>query len=283
MDHAEALEQIEIAAAEPDGIDRLMAGDTAEAAALAGHLAGCPACVAELARMRRVAAVARQVIVEEPDPALRERTLAFVRANGADRSAAVGTSGATVAAGSSSPALPSPASPSPAPAGVRAGRGRTRYAWWAGMAAAVLVAGVVGFVLGGGSAHDEYPPAVAVMTDAAARAVALAGQPGTQVVELAPTPAGAGASGTVALSTTGGGIVMLATGLRDPGSGAEYGCWVETGGERRRIGTMVPAGTTYAWSGAVDGLANLPAGTTFGVSLVREGENAGAPVLTGSL
>ena len=44
------------------GLDRLMAGDTAEAAAVAGHLAGCAACTAELARIRRTAAMAREVI-----------------------------------------------------------------------------------------------------------------------------------------------------------------------------------------------------------------------------
>ena len=48
MEHAEALERIEIAAAEPDGLERLMAGDTPDAAAVAGHLAGCPSCASEL-------------------------------------------------------------------------------------------------------------------------------------------------------------------------------------------------------------------------------------------
>ena len=53
MEHAEALERIEIAAAEPEGLDRLMAGDTPDAAAVAGHLAGCPSCADELVRIRR--------------------------------------------------------------------------------------------------------------------------------------------------------------------------------------------------------------------------------------
>ena len=68
MEHADALERIEIAAAEPEGLDRLMAGDTAEAAAVAGHLAGCPACTAELARIRRTAAIAREVISAHAGP-----------------------------------------------------------------------------------------------------------------------------------------------------------------------------------------------------------------------
>src|SRR5262245_64619409 len=41
MEHTEARELLELAAVEPDGFERLAAGDTAEAAALAGHLAGC--------------------------------------------------------------------------------------------------------------------------------------------------------------------------------------------------------------------------------------------------
>jgi len=57
MDHTEALELIELAAAEPGGLERLMAGDTPEGGAVAGHLAGCPPCVAELTRVRRTAAV----------------------------------------------------------------------------------------------------------------------------------------------------------------------------------------------------------------------------------
>ena len=87
MDHDDALERIEIAAAEPGGLERLMAGDTADAAAVAGHLAGCAACTAELARIRRTAAVAREVVRTQPDPELRERTLAFVRAEGVPRGA----------------------------------------------------------------------------------------------------------------------------------------------------------------------------------------------------
>ena len=94
MEHAEALERIEIAAAEPEGLDRLMAGDTPDAAAVAGHLAGCPSCASELLRIRRTAVLARDVISAEPDPALRERTLAFVRAVGRDRSAPVPAAGA---------------------------------------------------------------------------------------------------------------------------------------------------------------------------------------------
>ena len=94
MEHAEALERIEIAAVEPEGLDRLMAGDTPDAAAVAGHLAGCPSCADELVRIRRIVdGRTRRSCSAEPDPELRERTLAFVKAVGRDRTgAAVGVS-----------------------------------------------------------------------------------------------------------------------------------------------------------------------------------------------
>jgi hypothetical protein len=63
----------------------------------------------------------------------------------------------------------------------------------------------------------------------------------------------------------------------------EYGCWLETGGERRRIGKMYPGGQLDAWVGPVDGLAGLPAGSTFGVSLTPVGGGSGDTVLTGQL
>ena len=53
MDHEEVRELLEVAAVEPGGLDRLMAGDTPDAALVAGHLAGCAACAAELERLRR--------------------------------------------------------------------------------------------------------------------------------------------------------------------------------------------------------------------------------------
>ena len=89
MDHDEVLETLEIAAAEPGGLDRLMAGDTPTAIAVAGHLAGCPTCTAELGRLGRDAAVIRDAIATTPSPDLRDRTLAHVRAHGAPRRAGV--------------------------------------------------------------------------------------------------------------------------------------------------------------------------------------------------
>ena len=82
MEHAEARELLEIAALEPGGFDRLAAGDTADAAALAGHIAGCTECAAELERLRRASAVIREAVRTVPPADLRDRTLAYVAAVG---------------------------------------------------------------------------------------------------------------------------------------------------------------------------------------------------------
>ena len=88
MDHDEVLEQLELAAVEPDGLTRLMAGDTATAAAVAGHLAGCDPCASEFQRLSRAAPLLRDVVRTTPPADLRERTLAFVRQYGDPRGAA---------------------------------------------------------------------------------------------------------------------------------------------------------------------------------------------------
>ena len=62
MEHTEARELLEIAAVEPDGFERLTAGDTPEAAALAGHIAGCVECATEMERLRRASVVIRDAL-----------------------------------------------------------------------------------------------------------------------------------------------------------------------------------------------------------------------------
>jgi hypothetical protein len=85
MDHDDVLEQIELAAVEPGGLERLMAGDTPAAAAVVGHLAGCERCAEELRRMSRAAPLLRDVVRTTPPADLRGRTLAYVREYGRPR------------------------------------------------------------------------------------------------------------------------------------------------------------------------------------------------------
>src|SRR3954470_19770833 len=87
MDHDDALALIETAAAEPGGLDRLMAGDTPDAALLAGHLADCRACTEELRRIGRTSQLVRSMVREKPSAELKDRTLAYVRQVGRQRGA----------------------------------------------------------------------------------------------------------------------------------------------------------------------------------------------------
>jgi hypothetical protein len=93
IDHRDVRERLELAAIEPGGLDRLTAGDTAEAAAIAGHLAGCPTCAEEARRLATLSVALRDVAAMTPPEDLRERTLTLVREAGRPRG-----SGATVPA-----------------------------------------------------------------------------------------------------------------------------------------------------------------------------------------
>ncbi len=270
MDHAEVVEQIEIAAAEPGGLDRLTAGDTPEAAAVAGHLAGCEACADALVRTRRAAAAAHDVIRELPDPALRERTLSFVREVGRARSA--GATGMVAA-----PWASVPAASVPAPA---ASRGRRRW-WFASAVAAVVVAGMAGFVAGG-VAHPLGPRGDGVVAMAAAQTTMhIAEQPDAVRIALASTT-GLAANGTVLFSITTREVAMTAVGLGPAPEGAAYVGWLEQGGQRQRLGALLVEGSFGTWSGTVDGLARLAPGARFGVSLVAADGQGETPVLAGN-
>ena len=121
MDHEDVREQLELAAAEPNGIDRLMAGDTPLAGSIAAHLAGCPPCTEELDRLRRASILIGDAVRTTPPPELRERTLALVRAVGRDRTPVV-PEAARPAAIAAVPA----ASPAIGPAWGRRGSARPR-------------------------------------------------------------------------------------------------------------------------------------------------------------
>ena len=298
MDHDDALERIEIAAAEPQGLERLMAGDTADAAAVAGHLAGCTACTAELARIRRTATVAKEVVQSQPDPHLRERTLAFVRAQGVPRGAAavaVPDGAAAVAVAVATPAIessPVRASTS-APASlddVRRRRATSRLR----TAVTVLAAALVIAIGGGAVAYrslssettatiDDQAKEIEVLEATTRATLAVSAEPDAARVALTTTDGG-DAAGTLLYSPSTGELVAVASDLEPEPDGMEYGCWIEVDGTRTRIGKMYWAGDLWAWAGAVDGLADVPEGATFGVSLGPVGGGGEAtPVLTGEI
>ena len=282
MEHDEIREQLELAAAEPGGIDRLMAGDTALAAAVAAHLAGCPACTEELSRLRRASHVIGEAIRTTPPADLRERTLAYVREYGRIPTPAGALAGATGTAGTAPPAA-RPATTTPSRAGMR------RLGWAAALAAA-LVVGVAGTALvldaryaGQLAAQESRAAGLARITGAF---VALSDEPDLARVELAASSGEApAASGTLAYSPAKAELVVIAEGLTEPSPDLEYRCWVEVDGIRSDVGKMFFGGGLAFWAGRVDAVADLPEGATFGVTLVEAagGSLAGPPVLAGTV
>jgi anti-sigma factor RsiW len=278
MDHAEARELLEIAAAEPGGLDRLVAGDTPEAAALASHLAGCPECTAEMARIRRAAGLIREVVRSTPPPELRARTLAFIAAVGRERSTA----------GLAPSIAPAPSPPTPISSAPSARQGAGSRGWWlASLAAAVVVSVVAtGLILSRDldsrlAARDETIGALARVSTWSLR---VSGQPDAERVELAAVGEGH-ASGTLLYSASSRELVVVTSGLVEPGIGTEFRCWVEVDGQRTAIGRMFFGGGLAYWAGDVPEI-HTENGATFGISLAQAADPddlGGEPVIRGEL
>ena len=297
MDHSEVRELLEDAAIEPGGLDRLMAGDTPTASIVAGHLAGCPDCAEELARLHRSVGLIRPTVRAVPPPELRERTLAYVAALGRPRGpaveAAVGPAAisragsaeaatAAAAAGRPGPLVLAPSSAAMGPAA----RGQVgRLGWFAGLAAALIVA-VTGTALLVNASYQSTSTALSAEIEAlgevARWTLRVDAQPDVRRVELA-SATGATISGSLVYSPTSKEFVVVADHLAAAPAGHEYRCWVEVDGHRTSIGKMFFGGDLAYWVGDVQAVAGLPAGARFGVSLIALGSSGepGEPVLTG--
>ena len=283
MDHEAVREQMELAAVEPDGLDRLMAGDTPTAQAVAGHLAGCPACTEELARLQRSAALVRETVRALPPADLRSRTLAAVRAEGVLRPLP------GVAAGPAIVATPEdetwPAS-SPVPVDRRR-RFVPVLGWVATVAAAVaLSVAATSFLVG--SRVDSQLAAQAVTIEAlqniTTATLTVTAQPDAQHVALA-NPSDPDVYGGITYSPSTAELVVVASGLTPPPDGQEYRCWVEIDGTRQRVGKMFFNGDLAFWVGPTPAISGVSSGATFGVSLVEAAGPAvdSDPVLVGEL
>ena len=288
MDHADALERIELAAVEPDGLDRLMAGDTPDAAAVAGHLAGCPACTAELARIRRTA-------TDRARGDLRPRRTRAPRPDARLRPAA----GVPRGVAATSPQAPAPVvgivdAPPAAPVELAVARERRtmtrlRYAVVA-LAAALVIAIGSGVVIAGAPPRPRRSsPSGRTRSRSSrrrtARRSASTAQPDAQRVALrrrprrrrrpsarcCSRPRRASSSSSRATSARG-----RRPGVRLLGRGRTASA--------TRLGKMYWAGDLWTWAGTATGLADLPAGATFGVSLGPIGGGGDSTqVLAGSL
>lgn len=303
MSHAEVRDRLEFAALEPDGLDRLMAGDTPEAAAIAGHLAGCPACLDELDRLRRTATLVRLAldpagledrtpssgsISAEPSPLeplpslppeLRERTLAFVRELGVPRPLVTG------AMENTDPPMvaprPSIAAAASAPVIARERLGRRPMAWIAAIAAAIVFSVVAtSMYLGGGRGTDESGE----LAHLAAWSIDVARAPDARQIALT-SPSGGSTAGLLAFVPSNGKLVVSAHDLAPAPAGKEYRCWWQGPTGRIVVGRMFFAGGIAYWVGPVSGLGALVPGTRFGVTLVDATGSSidGDPILVGTL
>jgi len=265
MDHDEVRELLELAAVEPAGLDRLMAGDTPQAAAVASHLVGCPACTEELGRLRRAAPLIAETIRTTAPPELRERTLAHVRTYG--RVAAAGRT-ADAPAATAAGALDGSSRPGPSTRRVVG----TRLAWAAAIAAAIVVSVVATSVVLESRTADrlaEQESRTAGLARVTAASLALGAEPDAARVDLeAGSDAPEDAWGSLVYSPGKAELVVIASGLTEPAPNREYRCWVEVDGQREPVGKMFFGGGLSFWAGPVDAVADLPDGATFGVTLV---------------
>ena len=267
-DHRSVREALEVAAAEPDGMERLMAGDTAEAAALAGHLAGCPECTDEFGRLRRIGNLLREGIALQPSPDLRDRTLAYVRAVGRVR--------------------PDPLPESVPVAAATAAARRFRAGTWAALAAAVFVVTVgltwtlAGLIRDDTISHQSRE--IAALGQLTAWQLRIDARPDAERVLLAGDGDDA-PIGSLAFSRASQEIVVTVTGLHEPSAGSEYRCWVTVAGERQRMGKMYFTADVAFWVGRAPVLDQVEEGATFGVSLVDPSGTTVPPdpVLSGTL
>jgi hypothetical protein len=303
MEHSDVREMLEDAAIEPDGLERLMAGDTPAASLVAGHLAGCPDCAEELERLQRSVALIRPTVRAVPSPELRARTLAYVAAIGRPRgtgdvgSADFGSAdfgSADVArpfdvtttkpasgegpAGTADavPLVPPQALPRVAAAGdasAAARDRRNRVGWLVAMAAALIVA-VTGTGLVANATSESRASALSAeieaLGDVTRWTLRVDAQTDVRRLQLA-SATGAATSASLVYSPSSTELVIVADELAAPSPGKEYRCWVEVGGTRSTIGKMFFGGELAYWVGKVREVAGISADAKFGVSLVDIG------------
>jgi hypothetical protein len=217
--------------------------------------------------------VIASVVRSTPPPALRDRTLDYVRQIGRDRSPA-----------------PSVLAPTGAAEAARGGgplsRGR-RIAVVAGLAAA-LIAAVAGTSLildaRNQSVIAQQADIIAALSRVTTWTLRLEAQPDARRVELAAAP-GTNASGSILFSAARRELVVVVTGLTEPAAGREFRCWMEVDGRRGPVGRMFFGGDLSYWAGPVETLGDIGTSARFGVSLVDAAGTSveGDPVLSGEL
>jgi hypothetical protein len=281
IDHAEVRELLELAAVEPGGLDRLAAGDTAESAAAAGHLAGCPSCVEEARRLAAIGPVLREAVAGVPPDELRASTLALVKAVGRERPVGAAPALESPAAELASASTEAAGRPSDQPAARAPLTTRPRRIRWAVLAAAaVIVVVAAGGLLAVRSAGESQTQADS-LADLNEATLEVSAQPDAVRVALVGATDPNVTPGTLLFSSKSEELVVSAPSLTEPPRGQGFACWMtRPNGSRVRLGWMEFGGGLAYWSGWSKELAQAGPGTTFGVSLV---DADGKPVAPGDV
>ena len=291
MDHEGTREQLELAAIEPGGLERLMAGDTATAQAVAAHLAGCASCSDELVRLGRASALIREGVRELPPPDLKARTLAAIRTEGVQRPLMVAAAPSGAVARDVLAPIPATREPVALPVAAASARNRPsrgQVIGWFGAIAAAVVLSVAATTFLIGSRVDEQLAAqnatVAALEKLTTATIDVTGEPDAQHVALAGVT-DPKLDGSLVFSPATTELVVVSYGLTNPPAGQEYRCWVEVNGQRERVGKMFFSNDLAYWAGDVPAVSGLSGAATFGVSLVdASGQSIQTdPVLTGQL
>jgi hypothetical protein len=246
MDHGSAHERIEDLVLEPARLAGLDASNDPADLALREHLAGCPACRADLdgwARLQaavsdalpaQAAEAAAAVEPMELPPSLRTRVIAAVRPVEA-------------------PMAPvSPVSPvsrmDAAATGLAAMLALPRRAWLATALVAVVMLVGAGVIIDQAAQISTEQAHAESLGEAVAAVDRVLAEPRHRVVALT-TPDGA-AAGSISWSRHD--WVVLTSALSEPRADQRYKCWLENGSRSVPVGVMEFADGTAYWVATVD-------------------------------
>jgi len=279
MDHGSAHERIEELLLDPARLAGLPASTEPEDVALREHLAGCPACQADLdgwTRLHRALAEALPTSMDgavaatqpiDPPASLRTRVLTSVRSASAEAPLA------PIPMASGRRPWAGLGSLRPAGGSQGTGLGSPRSGWLA-MAAALVLVVAAGMLAVQASRLSTAQAENDGLTEAIAAVDRVLAEPNHRVVALT-TPQGAPGG---SISWTRHDLVVLTTALQAPKPGEVYRCWLNSGGEGWAIGKMYFSGSTAYWVGSLDEWASfeIEPTTMFRVSLEPPGADPAA-------
>ncbi len=243
MDHAAAHERIEDLLLEPTRLAALTGSTAPDDVALREHVAGCPACRADLEAWERLqrhlvdalpkAAIAASSAVEpvELPPSLRARVISAVRTT--DRIHG--------------------------PVVMARARSRRAVATWVGLAASIIVLSGASVItadqVARRAAAESEAHELSSALAAVERVLASSGHRAVELTTTAGAPAGS-------ISWSRHDWVVLTSALTEPAADQRYRCWLEDENGSVAIGYMEFAGPTAYWAETLEDWATWEIGPT---------------------